>query len=265
MELYLQGVGVMGAGLEGWVQARSVLAGLSDPVPAAMPEPNPDLLPMNERRRCPATARWALAVAHEALDASGLGSAELASVFASSDGDGALVHALLESLTGPERQPSPTLFHNSVHNAAAGYFGIATRSRRPATAICAYDQLCAAALIESATQVAIERQAVLLVAYDLPMPPPLFYVRPIRTGFAVALVLVPERSPRSLAHWRLQLIPRQTASASPLRLSSTLQDNPTGRALPLLTLVALRQSGTVRLDYGGMTLSIASVPCDDSP
>ncbi len=265
MELYLQGVGVMGAGLEGWAQSRSVLAGLSDYAPAAVPEPNPDLLPLNERRRCPATARWALTVAQEALDASGLGSADLTTVFASSDGDGAIVHALLESLADPERQPSPTLFHNSVHNAGAGYFGIATRSRRPATAICAYDQLCAAALIESATQVAIERQAVLLVAYDLPMPPPLFYARPIRMGLAVALVLVPERSRLSLAYWRLQLIPRQTASASPPRLSSAVQDHPAGRALPLLALVALHQSGTVRLDYGGMTLAIASAPCDDSP
>ena len=51
-------------------------------------------------------------------------------VFTSSSGDGDNVHEICETLAAADRQVSPTRFHNSVHNAPAGYWSIATRSRR---------------------------------------------------------------------------------------------------------------------------------------
>ena len=52
--------------------------------------------------------------------------ATLATVFSASGADGHNCHALCEQLATDDRQLSPTRFHNSVHNAAAGYWSVAT-------------------------------------------------------------------------------------------------------------------------------------------
>ena len=64
-----------------------------------------------------------------AAEASGLPYTTLRPVFASGNGDGITVGAILEMLTKPDGFVSPTQFHNSVHNAAAGYWSIGTGSR----------------------------------------------------------------------------------------------------------------------------------------
>jgi len=51
----------------------------------------------------------------------GVEPATLPSVFASSGGDGHNCHEICQALSLEERLISPTRFHNSVHNAAAGY------------------------------------------------------------------------------------------------------------------------------------------------
>ena len=51
MELTLAGQAVLGPGLPDWTTARAVLSGAAPYVPAAVPEPAPELLPANERRR----------------------------------------------------------------------------------------------------------------------------------------------------------------------------------------------------------------------
>ena len=62
---------------------------------------------------------------------------------------------------------SPTRFHNSVHNAAAGYWTIGTGCRAASTALSAFDRSFAAGLLEAATQCAADGEAVLLVAFDV--------------------------------------------------------------------------------------------------
>src|SRR3546814_20327507 len=66
----------------------------------------------------------------------------------------------------PERIVSPTDFHNSVHNAAAGYWGIGTGSRAPSTTLAGYDESFALGLLEAGLQVVGDRRAVLLVVFD---------------------------------------------------------------------------------------------------
>ena len=112
-------------------------------------------------------------------------------VFTSSGGDGQNCHEICQALASAERQLSPTRFHNSVHNAAAGYWGIATGATAASNALCAYDASFAAGLLEALIQVAVERTAVLLIAYDASYPEPLRSVRPIPDAFGVALVLAP--------------------------------------------------------------------------
>ena len=62
---------------------------------------------------------------------------------------------------------SPIKFHNSVHNAAAGYWSIGTGSLAPYTAISAFEYTFAAGLLEAATQVVCEHRPVLYVAFDI--------------------------------------------------------------------------------------------------
>ena len=75
---------------------------------------------------------------------------------------GDITHQICEALARPEREVSPTSFHNSVHNAPAGYWSIATGSRLASTSICAYDVSFAAGLLEAAAYATVEHQPVML-------------------------------------------------------------------------------------------------------
>ena len=139
IEACVTGQAVLGPGLPDWTTARAVLSGATPYVCAPAPEPAPVLLPANEQRRTSASVRWALAVGHAALQEHPGGIDDIATVFASCGGDGAITHQICEALTSPAREVSPTRFHNSVHNAPAGYWSIATRSHAPSTSLCGYD------------------------------------------------------------------------------------------------------------------------------
>ena len=101
--------------------------------------------------------KLALAAGLEATRQAGADPAQLPAIFTSSGGDGQNCHEICQALASAERQLSPTRFHNSVHNAAAGYWSIATGATPASNALCAYDASFAAGLLEALTQVAIER------------------------------------------------------------------------------------------------------------
>jgi len=187
----IRGVGVWGPGLAGWPAARAVLAGAAPWQPDAHLPPAPMLLPPAERRRAGAAARLALTVAAEACAGAGLAAGSIPGVFATSNGDGAVVGALLETLASDAPQVSPTQFHNSVHNAAAGYWTIATGSRAPVTCLSGHDGSFAAGLLRATAEVCSAGGPVLLVVFDLPVPPPMMALRGTRFAFATALVLAP--------------------------------------------------------------------------
>ncbi|MFC3126481.1 beta-ketoacyl synthase chain length factor [Pseudoroseomonas globiformis] len=259
------GVGLLGAGLPGWTASRTVLAGERawHPEPPAIPAPA--MLPATERRRASLVVRLALAAAAEAVagqagtaDDEADDASQLDTVFASGNGDGATVGAILEALTQPGGDVSPTQFHNSVHNAAAGYWGIGARSMRPSTSLGGHDDTFPLGLLQAAAQVAWTGRPVLFCACDAPMPPPLDSVRPCGPPFAVALLLRPDnrRGASLVLRYSGDTLPGSTASASPLRLA--LEDgNPAARALPLLEALAgnrtLRHGWALR--DGGMVLA----------
>ncbi|HXA26762.1 MAG TPA: hypothetical protein VNW90_31105, partial [Acetobacteraceae bacterium] len=67
MRVFVEGVGIVGPGLEGWPSTRAVLAG-TRPYAATAVSPQPaGLLPPAERRRAGTTARLAIAAGTEAL------------------------------------------------------------------------------------------------------------------------------------------------------------------------------------------------------
>lgn len=244
MRVHIQGVGLLGPGLDSWGSAAGTLRG---DVPHAVSKTRmqpPARLPSAERRRAGEAIKLAMAVADEAVAASGLDPQTLATVFTSSSGEGTNCHAICETLASDSRLISPTRFANSVHNAPAGYWHIAVASRATSTSLCAFDGGFAAGLLEAATVVACHRMPVLLVASDTPYPEPLNAKRPLSDNFGLAFVLSPEPSASTLATLSLALVPSAPASPCDAPSLETLRnDTPAGRALPLLQALARQSIG----------------------
>lgn len=248
-KVYVQSVGLMGPGLAGWQAGRMVLAKLAPYHVEPLPRLVPEILPATERRRSSEAVRLAVTVAQEAMNQSSLPLNGVATVFSSSDGDGQILHQICESLAAPERNVSPTRFHNSVHNAPAGYWSIATGSKLPSNSLCAFDESFAAGLLDAASQVVVEDQPVLLVTFDLPYPQPLYQMRPVECGFACAFLLTPNSTPNTLAGWEISVQTGNAPTAMPRIFCAALGSNPAARALPLLQNLAQNQDETVRLAY----------------
>jgi len=251
MRAFVEGVGLLGPGLQGWEAARRVLAGEEPFRSASTIIAASELLPPAERRRTPVPVKLALAVGQEAFRNAGRDAASTATVFTSSSGEGETLHQMCETLASDEREVSPTRFHNSVHNAAAGYWSIATRSREASTSLCAYDASFGAGLIEAMTQVVSWRKAVALIAYDQPYPEPLHSTRPLLASFAAALVLAPDASRGASATFELAVLPGDGKSTgmSDSRLEELRLGIPAARSLPLLEALARRTQREVVLDF----------------
>jgi hypothetical protein len=246
IEVFVAGVGLLGPGMANWPSALPVLTGQQDPSWELPPLPPPSLLAANERRRTGTVVRVALAVAVEASAMAGTPPGTIRSVFASSNGDGAVIHPILEALAGPHSQVSPTQFHNSVHNAAAGYWSIGTRSRAPTSSLGCHDASAAMGLLNAAAEAQVEQEPVLLCLYDAPLPEPLAQVRRTTCVFGAALVLMPEPSMGSLARLCLDWQPGPVADARSLprgrQLQTLYEANPAARILPVLQAIAQRES-----------------------
>ena len=276
----IEGLGLLGPGLDGWTHSSAVLEGRSLYVRQPTNVPIPDGLPPAERRRLGVVVKLALNVGLEAISKAGVEADALPAVFASSGGDGQNCHEICQGLANDERLISPTRFHNSVHNAAAGYWSIATRSRAASNALCAFDWSFGAGLLEAMTQVVVDQTRVLLVAYDAPYPQPLFAKRPIPEAFGVAFVLAPSRNGMAAASPESHGSATAVGSAGTLgRLTLELSDSPpdrmgnadlealrasipAARALPLLQQLAQRKAGVVNIEYlDGRSLAVEVVPC----
>jgi hypothetical protein len=264
MRAFVEGIGLVGPGLNSWQASRALLAGAQAYCPAPTSVAASALLPAIERRRAGMPVKLALAAGSEAIAGAGRDAASLATVFTSSSGDCDNVHAMCESLATPERQVSPTRFHNSVHNAAAGYWSIATQCRAASTSLCCYDASFGAGLLDAASQVAADGSPVVLIAYDHPYPAPLGVARPVSASFGAALVLAPQVSASAIACLDIELEPRQGAASrmQDLALEALRAGVPAARCLPLLAAIARGPRAAVILELVAQThLRIAVSPC----
>ena len=262
----IEGIGLLGPGLDGWTGSVALLEGRSRYIPQPTVVPIPDGLPPAERRRLGLVVKLALSVGLQATSRAGVEPDALPAVFTSSGGDGQNCHEICQSLSLDERMISPTRFHNSVHNAAAGYWSIATRSTAASNALCAFDVSFAAGLLEAITQVVVDQTRVLLVAYDAQYPPPLFAKRPIPEAFGLAFVLAPVTT-RVASGDPLGRLTVRLADARPDRMSNTDLEAlrasvPAARSLPLLRQLAMREAGVVNIEYlDGRSLAVEVDPC----
>jgi hypothetical protein len=264
MLAFVEGVGLVGPGLRGWQASRAILAGEQAYGSAPTLVAAGELLPAAERRRAGMPVKLSLAAGQEAFAAAGRDTAATPTVFASSSGDCDNVHHILEALAAVERQVSPTRFHNSVHNAAAGYWSIATQCRAPSTSLCGHDASFAAGLLEAVSQVAFTGAPVGLIAYDHPYPEPLHGARPIHGELCVALLLAPQASERAVAALQVAFMPQEmgASGAADPGLEALRTGVPAARCLPLLAALARGTRETVILEYVASThLRVAVTPC----
>ncbi len=259
---YLTGIGVVGPGLADWPGTEAILAGRRSYLYAEPMLPPPDTLAPTERRRAGRVVRLALAVGLEATRRAGRDPADLPVVFASSGGDGDNCDAICQTLASPNRALSPTRFHNSVHNAPAGYWSIAAGARVATTTVCCYDASFAAGLLEALVQSASTGVETALIAYDLDYPPPLRAARATATPFGVAFLLHPARADGAIARLSARVAPGLPDRLAHAELSSLADTNPAARSLPLLEAIARRRTDAVKLPYlEPAILEVEVTPC----
>jgi hypothetical protein len=160
------------------------------------------------------------------------------------------VRALVQS----PQDLSPTKFHNSVHNAPAGYWAIATGCMASTNAISAGMATFGAGLLEAALLAATEGVPVVFAAYDVAACGPLADVISCRSTLGVAFVLAPRREHAGASlRFGLDPVPGSELAPAPALLHPLHRDNPAAYGLPLLTALALGEARTLVLPAGPRT------------
>lgn len=239
IDLHVAGVGLFAPG---FADVGAYVAGAPDP---AVRLPRADVLPAALRRRAtPLAAMVAEAVAQAAAQAD-LDLGRVGIVFGSALGEFGIARTMLGEFRQGEGLPSPTRFHNSVHNGPAAYLSIATGNRGFSTALAAGQETPAAALLEAAALLAERGGAVVVVVADEPPPPP-FPQDPTYAPLAVALALraTPDRSDRAV----LRELRGGGAGDAP-RVRPELAAHPCAGALALAAAIWTGAAGAV--DLGG--------------
>lgn len=235
LHVQVEGIGLWSPQLANFDALRRLLAGQTLAEPSA--RPNASTLSPNERRRAPESVLVAVEVASQATAMSGRAADSLACVFASAYGDQATTDYMCRVLANIPTELSPTRFHNSVHNAAAGYWTIATGCRAPSSAVCAGNTSFTAGLLEAAVLACADHRAVLLVSSDTAGVGPLGELIGCTRAFGCALVI----SPSADAGTRLHLATTAAAPGHlplPAECAALMHDNPSAAGLPLLAMLA---------------------------
>lgn len=232
LELRITGIGAWWPQRGDWPQLRAWLRG--EAIGGAIAaRPPAGVLPQGERRRAPLTVLLACEVAAQACAMAGHAGADLPCVFSSAHGEVAISHDMCATLASEPLALSPTRFHNSVHNAAVGYWTLATQCHEASSALSAWHGTLGAGLFEAAVLACAESRPVLFTCYEAAAEGPLARVLGADSTQALALVLDPDPT---AAGSRLRL--RQhattataTASAAELLRALALQ-RPAALALP---------------------------------
>jgi hypothetical protein len=189
------------------------------------------------RRRTSIATRVAITAARRACVAAKVGN-KWPAIFVSSVGEMQVTDKLCRAITQQDYPLSPTLFHNSVHNTAAGYWSMATGSMASMQAMGALNDGLALGLLEAWCQLQTITERVLLVVYDEVMPEQLL---PDYTWKACAFALLLDREVHDhpLIHR-----PIQATVPDPARpITDFSVNNPAMAALPLFQALQQATSG----------------------
>jgi len=242
MRLSINGIGISSRGFQNWDEFQTVSATLAADA-ATWNVPSPSQIPGRERRRAPSLVKLAVEVAHQACDMSGIDKTEVASVFCSAMGDSEIATYICQTLAGPAKVLSPTKFHNSVHNAPAGYWSISAENRAPSSSVAGSRYSFPVALLEASVLATAECRPVLLVAADIQVRGPYERVYPIENPFGAGLLI--QNQAIDAAGWSITLEYRSGRVDWPALNNSFLQElsetNPAARCLSLIEAMGLQE------------------------
>ncbi|MEO5624764.1 MAG: beta-ketoacyl synthase chain length factor [Dokdonella sp.] len=248
--VHVEGIGWWSPGLADWNAAAHALREDRLPEPCVA-RPSASILPPNERRRAPDPVLLACDVGAQACAMAAHNPAELPCVFASSHGDIAITDDLCTTLAHEPLELSPTRFHNSVHNAAVGYWTMAAHCHAASSAISAWHGSFAAGLLEAAIQSHTEQTPVLFSAYDNALRGPLMDFIPGSVSFGVALIVNAQRSVQSVAELHLRHVAQSTQlTTTPEPWTMLAHATPMAASLPLFIALARKQQTHVALRNG---------------
>lgn len=263
--MYIQSIGLAGSGFNNWEQAKMILNSEEsfsiDPTDAY----KITILKPNEARRTSTTIKIALQTAEESLSNSSFQADQLFSVFVSSDGDPNILQSICQELATADKFVSPTQFHNSVHNAPAGYWSIGQQSMQGINSIACGDCSVAGALIEADSLLQAGEDAVLVVCFDLKSPTPLDSARNITYSLSSSMIVTRESTIDSLFSAELKLLSAKSAEITPIAdpvLEELRVDSPAATGLPLLKSLAGKVSDQLTLPYSqALSLQVNLTPC----
>lgn len=241
LEIQIEGIGFWALGWPDWARAQAGLRGEIDAVADAARRPATAILTPVERRRAPDPVMLACEIAAQACAASRHDPASLASVFASTHGDLVITDYMCSTLASAPRELSPIRFHNSVHNAPAGYWTIAAKCNAASTSVSGWHASFGSALFEAAVEAIADDKPVLLAAYDTESRDALQEVSPSSAMFGVALVIAPARRAGECLRISTRPVDRAETSeaALPPAFANLAAANPmAATALPFLHALA---------------------------
>ena len=249
------GVGCWGPGFENWPELRSLLSFPDKPEnkPSEIDEtnedalkklsrgPKPEVIPANERRRAPLPVRLAVESSWQATQNAQLDPAHLPCVFVSGIGDTQLTDYMCKALASENKALSPTKFHNSVHNAAAGYWTISTGCMQAANSIAGFQESVSLALMEAIMQCELENRPILLTFYDAPSSEVLKELLKTETPFSASIIIAPANSELEKTSYAASIADGSVdwpSIATSAELEACYETNPASRILPLLAAIA---------------------------
>ncbi len=267
LSCYIKAIGITAPGIKNWHEAQSIFQHPGTHSIAPIDKKLETLLPANERRRATRVTQLALSAAQQTGDSKEL--SQCLQIFSSSNGDLATFNQISLALAMDGRPVSPTRFHNSVHNAPAGYWSIATQSQTASTSITAYNDSLAAGLLEAAVQLNStdnkQQRDCLLVCYD-ETPPAAFHSQltspltpqlTMKQEFACALTLS-QNSDNALA--RIEISSGNGMDAITALSDNSLEElrlsNPQASILPVLNAIAQQKQETITLPYFEQGLNV---------
>lgn len=147
--------------LERWIRA-----GAPPPLPGSAPELPEGCIPQKHLRRITRLSAMAVCAGSEALQRAGLDDEQAPLVWATANGEINTIGMIMDDLLGARGKVSPSQFHNSVYNAATGYWGIITGRRFPSTTVSRGELSFEYGLLEAWARLQTGTKDVLLVAGD---------------------------------------------------------------------------------------------------
>ena len=249
LEFQILGVGAWGENFRNWHDLTSILLGQKIEVEPSK-GPKPEIIPANERRRAPLSVRLAVETSWQACQDAQIDPENLASVFVSGLGDTQLTDYMCRVLASDNKALSPTKFHNSVHNAAAGYWTISTGCMQAANSVAGFECSVPLTIFDALIQSQAEQQPVLLSFYDAPCSDVLHKLMGNEHAFSASIIIAPVNQALSLPVYKASMLtqhsewPKFTGNKL---LETCYIKNPVARILPLLELLALQEEKEIMM------------------